>query len=102
MFGNLISDKNIEVWKPSKTLTAHSSGKLLIQEIIVNGIFKFMHHVQSDVCHIEWSADNAYLASSGFDNSICIWDTTSFGKLYSSLLAKHSNDTDGALYLKMR
>ncbi|KAJ3186484.1 HIR complex subunit [Gaertneriomyces sp. JEL0708] len=59
--GNLMGDNGSggEYWKPMKVLMGH----------------------ESDVAHVEWSCDNTYLASCGFETSVYIWSGTTFEKL---------------------
>ncbi|KAJ2552782.1 HIR complex subunit [Coemansia sp. RSA 1933] len=71
--GNIAGD-SAETWHPVRRLTGH----------------------ESDVCDVAWSADRRFLATSGLDNVICVWDATTFER--AAKLTGHAQFVKGVTF----
>ncbi|KAJ1662524.1 HIR complex subunit [Coemansia sp. RSA 1813] len=71
---NNIIGNSMETWHPVRRLTGH----------------------ESDVVDIAWSPDNRFLATSGLDNVICIWDTATFDRV--AKLTGHTQFVKGVTF----
>ncbi|KAJ1800772.1 HIR complex subunit [Coemansia sp. RSA 2399] len=71
---NNIVGNSMEMWHPVRRLTGH----------------------ESDVCDVAWSPDNRFLATSGLDNVICVWDTATFERV--AKITGHSQFVKGVTF----